>query len=417
MLGQLFALMLKEEVRIHTKLFPKIFFFTFPVMIFLFSFMLSFFVHDEAFLMWIFSIIVFFAGITSGAYGFQAREIYLRKFPHLNFLLYSYLAMPIKNETVVLALFLKEITFSFFWFLIPFVIGLSNFNPWILINSICLFLFANSLMFLFSNLYNKKKLLYLSLILVATFLLFTFQTLSQNFLITLLLFFATFLLAMKTIDLEYYSKKTFHKNIFDSSLKLFKSPLLAKDFVDLRRSYGYARVIVSFIFPIIVIYMLLAIFQKIGISIGMFINQNIFYSLMLGLVSVSAYETMVEFDRWDYYSIFPLKKSQLIKSKITSSLILSTPLVIGLVALLTTGSILLNIFVSLISMLYVISVIIFLVGLNIQYLFDTRRILIFTAFFTPYFLLVFFSVQLYVVLSIFALISLLLLKFGFRRFD
>ncbi|MFH7882257.1 MAG: hypothetical protein QW140_00875 [Candidatus Aenigmatarchaeota archaeon] len=405
--------MLKEEVRIHTHLFPSIFFYLFPVMIFLFSFFLKFVIQDTFFLTNLFFIVVFFTGFSSGGYGVQAREIYLRKFPHLNFLLYSYLAMPIENSKIMLALFSKEVIFHFFWFLLPFVFGIFGFSISVLIQSIILFLFANSLSFLLSNLYNRK-ILFISTLIISAILIFSLF----NFMIhypagTLLATAFIFYLSLKTVDFEYYSKKVYHKNLFDSLIKYFKSPLISKDFIDLKRSYGIFRIAFSFILPVIITFFIFTIFKKLGI---IFMPEDVFYSLMLGLVSISVYATLIEFDRWDYYAILPLKRSDLIKSKLKSSLVIAIPLLLVSISLIARAT-LTNFLIGLVSMFYIISILVYLIGLEVSLLFDVRRILVFALLFAPYFLLIILSPNIYLILLIFSLISLLFFKFGLNRFD
>jgi hypothetical protein len=418
MIFELFKLMMKEEVRIHTKLFPAVFFYLFPFVAFAFSFIISILFNDVAYLASLFMVVVFFAGITSGAYGIEARELYLRKFPHTNFLLYSYFAMPIRNEIILMAMFLKEVTFSFFWFLLPFLIGFFSFNPVLIANAVMLFLFANSLSFLLSNLYNKGKVFYPALLLSALLIAIFFGIISSNYLISAVLFIATFASAMKTVNLEYHSKRTFHQSMFDGLIKYLRSPLVVKDMIDLKRSYGIARIIVSAVFPIIVVYILLMVFQKImGANLGAVINPDSFYSLMLGVASLAVYDTMVEFDKWDFYSILPMKKSDLIKSKLKSSVLITIPILLALIFVLTRFDILFNFAIGLASMLYFISIIVFIVGLDTNMLLDARRILLFSAFFAPYFMLVLFSVQTILVLITSFVLSLVLLSFGIRRFD
>jgi hypothetical protein len=418
MIFDLFKLMLKEEVRIHTKLFPAFFFYLFPFIAFFISLILALLINDVSFLAKLFLLIAFFVGFSSGAYGLQSREIFLRKFPHSNFLLYSYFAMPIKNEIILFALFLKEITFMFLWFLLPFLFGLFIFNPAIILNAIALFLFGNSITFFLSNIYNKKRIFYPSLAIIGLFLLLSFNILVQSFLLDMILFIGMFALAMKTIDLEYFTKKVFHEDMFDRLVKFLKSPLLTKDFIDLKRSYGFARIAISIIFPIITVYVLLAIFQKLlGPAASLVVNANVFYSLMLGMISLAVYDTMVEFDQWDYYSIFPLKKSDLIKSKLKSSLVIAVPMLFVSVFLLARENFVFNLLISGVSMLYFISLIAYLVGLETRSLLDLRKISLFALLFVPYFLLVLFSAQLSLVLPIFFVFSLILLKFGIEKFD
>ncbi len=410
---ELIKLMLKEEVRIHTHLFPPLFFFLLPLMIFIFSFFLKLMILNVQILTTIFFLVVFFSGLSSGGYGVQAREIYLRKFPHLNFLLYSYLAMPIENEKILFSLFSKEVIFHFFWFLLPFTFGIFGFNILTLIKAVAIFLFSNSLSFLLSNLYNRRILFLISLLISAVSIFLFFNFMIAYPLLTLISAFALLYASLKTVNFEYYSKKIHHRNYFDALIKYFKSPLVSKDLIDLKRSYGIFRIAFSFILPFIVTVFIFQIFKFIGI---ISISKDVFYSLMLGLISVSVYATLIEFDRWEYYAIFPLKKSDVIKSKLKTSFLISLPLLLISISLMAKPSIE-NFFIGIISMLYIISLLVYLIDLEVGLLFDTRRIIVFSLLFAPYFLSILLFPNILITLLIFFLISLLLLKFGLRRFD
>jgi len=232
-------------------------------------------------------------------------------------------------------------------------------------------------------------------------------------LLTLISAFALLYASLKTVNFEYYSKKIHHRNYFDALIKYFKSPLVSKDLIDLKRSYGIFRIAFSFILPFIVTVFIFQIFKFIGI---ISISKDVFYSLMLGLISVSVYATLIEFDRWEYYAIFPLKKSDVIKSKLKTSFLISLPLLLISISLMAKPSIQ-NFFIGIISMLYIISLLVYLIDLEVGLLFDTRRIIVFSLLFAPYFLSIMLFPNILITLLIFFLISLLLLKFGLRRFD
>jgi hypothetical protein len=220
-------------------------------------------------------------------------------------------------------------------------------------------------------------------------------------------------ISLKTVDFEHYSKKVHHKNYFDALIKYFKSPLVSKDLIDLKRSYGIFRVAFSFILPLIVVIFIFEIFKLFGIVT---ISRDVFYSLMLGLVSISVYATLIEFDRWEYYAIFPLKKSDAIKSKLKTSFIISLPLLLISISLMTKPS-LENFLIGIVSMLYIISLLVYLIDLEVSLFFDTRRIFIFSLFFAPYFIGVLLTPNVLLILLTFFLISLLLIKFGLEKFD
>lgn len=408
MIFELFKLMVKEEVRIHTKLFPSIFFYFFPLVIFSFSFLISIFIFNYSSLFNLFLIFIFLTGVGTGSFSFHMREIYLRRFPSLNFILYSYYSIPIKDEKIFTAFFLKELFFFSFWLFLPLSLGLFQFNLQIILVAFSFFLVGNSASSFLSNNYNKKGIFYLSLILISTFFITSFSFLVRNYFLNFLIFIIFFLLSYKTIDLEYKSKAFRYKNIFRDYLKVFKNYLIAKDFVDLKRSYGIVRIIFSFIFPLILVYFLLKIFQAMNFPI----NSFSFVSMFIGFLSVAAYDTLVEFDRWELYSILPLRKSDVIRSKLKSSLIISLPLIIITILILTKN--LYYLALSIVSMLYLISLVVFIVGLETSLLFDFRRILLFSVLFIPYFFISMIGSPLFL---LFLIPSFLLIYFGLRKFD
>ncbi|MEM5874715.1 MAG: hypothetical protein QW641_02195 [Candidatus Aenigmatarchaeota archaeon] len=407
MIFELFKIMMREEIRIHTKLFPSIFFYSLPFFVFAFSFLLSIFVLNVYSLLPIFISIFLIIGIASGGYTIHFREVYLRKFPHLNFLLYTYYSFPIKNEKIVFALFLKEITFFTFWIFLPLTLGLFKFDLYSLFVSFSFYLLGNSSSFLLSNFYNRKIILIPLIILFATFFTYFFNFLFSYPIINLLTSFSLLLISIKTLDIEYKARSLTHKNYFSKIYKLIKNPLLVKDLIDFKRSYGFARAIFSIIIPLFLAYFLF----QVMVSIGIKVDFEKFFSMMIGFVSITFYDVLTEFDRWVFYSIFPLRKNNVIKSKAGISIIFST-LVIFLFSILGFA----NFLISFISMLYLLSIIIFLVGLDTMLLFDIRRILLFSVLFVPFFLFVlFFYKALYTFL--FLIISVFLLFLGFKKFD
>jgi len=407
MVLNLLKVMLKEEIRIHTKLFPAIFFYLTPILLFLFSLIFSTFAIDISKLKTFVYLLFLIMGIASGAYGFQMREIYLRKFPHTNFLLYSYYALPIKNWEMGISMFLKDLIFFSLTLFLPLTFGIFHLSLFPILYSFSLFLLGNSISFLLSNLYNKKLLLILSLIFSATIIYLSIFNFFEKIFFPILLFLIYFSLSLKTIDFEYKSKNLRYRNEFSNA----KDPFISKEIIDLKRSYGIFRIAFSFLIPIFLVFFLFYLFDSVGLSV----NKFLFFSMMVGFLGVSSYDTLIEFDRWDFYSILPLKKSKLIRNKIKVSLIISLPIVILLTGIYTAFNIL-SLIIAVLSLFYVLSVIVFLIGMDLPLLFDIRRILMFAAFILPYFLILFFNLN-PIYLSIFAFLSVVLLKFGIERFD
>ncbi|MCS7123742.1 MAG: hypothetical protein RMJ17_04235, partial [Candidatus Aenigmarchaeota archaeon] len=383
------------------------FFYSLPFFVFVFSFFLSAFILDVYSLLKFFALLFIIIGIGTGGYTIHFREVYLRKFPHLNFLLYSYYSIPLKNEIIILSLFLKEIVFFTFWIFLPMVFGFFKFDFYVLFISFSFFILGNSLTFLLTNFLNKKSIFFPILIASIAFLSIFFDFLFSHPSLNILFSILFITISFKYLDLEYKSKTKIHENCFRKIYRLFRHPIVSKDFLDLKRSYGIARICFSIVLPLFLLYFLF----RITIAIGIQIDFKNFFSMMIGFLTISVYDILNEFDRWVFYSVLPLKKSNVIKSKIVSSLIISIPIILVFSYIKFT-----NFLISLVSMLYLLSIITFIVGMETMLLFDLRRMILFSLMFVLFFItILFFPLTHY--LAIFFFISLALLYFAPNRFD
>ena len=139
---------------------------------------------------------------------------------------------------------------------------------------------------------------------------------------------------------------------------------ISKDFLDLKRSEGgLGKLIFSFLLPAALICMLLSALGKVLPAL----NTIILFSLVLGVLSSSMYNWLTEYDIFASYAFFPLKVSDMIRSKLNSYLFLNlVPLILLiLLTLKKDPAVLLPALLLFLSIsLYMVSILIYLTGLS-----------------------------------------------------
>ena len=168
--------MIKEEWRIHTRTAQNKTFAYFPLIIaictLVFSLTIPFVlsvVSQEQLFQYVHFIFLFF-GISIGAFGLFGKEIMNRRFGQMSLIAYSSRSLPVSEQTVFFAFFIKDILFYVFLWIAPIFIGFLLTTPFIgfsLAGSLfaCAtlllsFLFGLSLVFFLSTIYaHSSKLL------------------------------------------------------------------------------------------------------------------------------------------------------------------------------------------------------------------------------------------------------------------
>ena len=130
-----------------------------------------------------------------------------------------------------------------------------------------------------------------------------------------------------------------------------------------RSEGGLGKIIFSFLLPAVLIWMLLSALEEV-IPV---LNSFALFSLILGLLSSSMYNWLTEYDIFASYTFFPLKVSDMIKSKLNGYFFLNLiPFVLlTLLALIKEPvalfpSLLLFISIS----FYMVSILVYLTGLS-----------------------------------------------------
>jgi len=339
--------MMKEEWRMHSDIFGSIMFTIFPISLIFLSFLSSLFFPIFKTLLpfeqmaTAAHLTFFLFGVSVGAFGLFGREVMNRRFGHASLIAYSFKSLPLSERIIFLNFFIKDVIYYFILWILPFAAGFLMASPFISISHPLLlfltltlsFLIGLSLIFFFSTIYAHSSKFFigiLAILIIAIFIshqnamllpslsLFLKPSL-QPLIYSLLLIIIPSSLSILFLKVDYPERKKRFKNSFDKISRLLKfskySHFISKDFLDLYRSEGgIGKIIFSFIFPIIFIWIILAIFSKF-VPVA---NNFLLFSILLGILSSSIYNWLTEFDSFTSYSFLPVKVSTVVKSKFRS---------------------------------------------------------------------------------------------------
>lgn len=403
----IFKSMIKEEWRMHSNIFGNGGFALFPVFIFLFTFFVSLVlpVFREIFTdvqialgMHYFFLLV---GGMVGAFGLMGREFMNRRFGQASLIAYSSRTLPVSQRMIFANFLVKDVVYYFVLYVLPFIAGFAlaaklvpsgDFRLpgtlLILLLTLSLsFMIGLSLIFFLSTVYaHSGKLLLSGLLAVSIFLLFVsgnlnsnvfyslpslsfFLNLSENqLLLSFILITVPSALSLIFLKVDYPQTKKSYSNSFS---RLCGYPgsyryaaFVAKDFLDLKRSEGgLGKIIFSFLLPAALIWMLLSALGKVIPAL----NALTLFSLVLGVLSSSMYNWLTEYDIFASYAFFPLRVSDMIKSKLNSYLFLNLVpfLLLTLLVFKKEPSILFPSLLLFLSIsLYIVSILVYLTGLS-----------------------------------------------------
>lgn len=406
--------MIKEEWRMHSTIFGNLMFAMFPVLLFAFAFAGSMFLpvfltimaYDQI-IMIIHYIFVLF-GMSIGGFGLFGREAMNRRFGQASLIAYSSRTLPVSERKIFLNFFIKDVIYYILMWIVPFMVGLAFAVPFIPISWISYllalmtltfsFLIGLSVIFFLSTIYAHSSKGLITIIVLIGILgvlgagYFSFDLL--NYLPSLSLFFSPSfkwlayslililvpsLFSLYFIKVDYPEKKRRFRNSLDSlseRLGFVGNHFMAKDLLDLHRSEGgMGKIIFSFIFPVLLIWVILFVFLR----IVPFASFLLMFSILMGAVASSIYDWLAEFDMFSSYAFLPVKVSTLLKSKLRGYIIMNViPIIILIVAGVLTGEtaylfFALVTFVSISS--YTVSVKVYLGGLYPNLLFYNAKIL------------------------------------------
>ncbi|MCC7572261.1 MAG: hypothetical protein KO464_02600 [Candidatus Methanofastidiosum sp.] len=423
----LFVLMIKEELRLHKSFVGAVGSIFFPVIIFVLSFILSLSSPVIINSMGLYKAILFlnlgafFYGFVVGFLGKIGEEVMTRRFGEINLILQLPKLFPISLRKVMSYFFLKDAVFYLFYSIIPFTLGalvsipISGFSlSFVVLIFIILtitFMLGMSLSFLSSSIsiISSKLLVVFILgilgVLSLRFILddFLIERIIfpigylenggvSSFFIPVILAFLFSILAILSMKERFEEKTNKYQEEISSAESRFAftgsmKTLLAKEFLELKRSGGFGPVIMGFIGPLLGIYFIVSLFE---ISLGVEIDYNaIFYGSMVGFFGVMTYSWLNNFETNEFLNYQPISVDMAIKAKLLFYFLLTVGLslvyVIGISIIRNEIDLLpLALTVALVTNIYVVGVTARLTGLKTNtMLFDAKVLSKFFALVTP----------------------------------
>jgi hypothetical protein len=425
--------MLKEEFRTHATYSGKGRFLTFPVFVFLLATVFALTLDrvletvslDQ--LATLTHLSAFLYGISVGTFGLMGRQYLERRYGRSNYLVAMPYLLPISFKTTFLGIYLRDAIFYIILLLVPATGGilLASLVAGYALTSVGLFFLAVlmtfmlglSLSFLVSVVYIRSTLAFGALTagIILAFILHGFFDLvpldslipSLGFqmnirpfpldssaalmyagisiaAIVLMSALAYSLVQVRiSISSQSYADKlpSYHSNM--PVLKGLTRALVAKEFVDLRRSGTVAKMFFSFILPLLFL-SFTTWFVNYGLSIPIGFN-TVFYAAMVGFIGTLMYSWLNNIDLAEYYALLPVTVPQLVKVRILVFLVLTLGISASFVVAISilnseTRLLWLALLVMFVTSLYMVVLMAYLTGLKTNtFLFDTSVLAKFSA--------------------------------------
>ncbi len=353
---EIFKNMMKEEWRIHSTMFGGKTFAFFPIMLLIFSFINTLFLPfmrnmlSLREIVYLAHYIFLVAGFSVGTFGILGRDVMNRRFGETSLIIFSSKNLPLSERRLLFNFLLKDVLYYFILWILPFISGFGIASPllsipyfytFLLLITLSLsFLIGLSISFFLSILFIRSRNICLAAVAVGISSILYFLILygaerwyslleifppleyflkrnPLQILFSVSIIFFLSLISIILIKTDYPGRKRGYSNSFDNIASIFGftrySPIIAKDFLDLKRSEGgMGKVVFSFLLPIMMVWFLFYIFMRALPSI----NFPVIFSIFLGIISPSIYNWLTEFESLSTYKILPLKISMVMKSKV-----------------------------------------------------------------------------------------------------
>lgn len=419
----LLQLMMKEEFRVHASYSGRTMFLSFPIIICLFALaiavtsrqLLAYTPLNDAMLLLHLS--VFLYGLSVGAFGFLGRQYLERKNGTRNYIVTMPGILPMRLRQTFLGMYVRDALFYVALLLAPATLGLVLSVPVTsfrltsigVLFATCLldFLVGMSLSFFVSTLYMRSRTGFIAAIACVSALFaaagalgwipvswilpgFAAQDALPPFPVEAAqaaLFAAGGLLAVTALVAasvmlvpERYEppavaareELTRYVNAFGRFPRY--GTLLAKEFVDLKRSGTFAKMFFSFVAPLLFL-SFTAWFVRYGLRVPVGFN-TVFYAGMVGFFGVMLYNWLNNVDAMDYMATIPVSVPQVIRAKLLAFLLMTMWITVGFVVAIAwlnadTRLLWLAIPVAVITSLYMVTMTAYLTGLRTNsFLFD-----------------------------------------------
>ncbi len=384
-MSYLLRLMLREEYRMHASYSGRHLFLVFPAFVTLFSFLIGvtskqlfeatplgdaiLFLHLSAFLY----------GLGVGAFGFLGAQYLERRHGHRNYVVAMPATLPMRFRRTFLGMYIRDAVFYVALVLLPMVLGLALSVPFtgfrltsigfLFLAAVVSFLVGMSLSFLVSTLYMRSRLAFAAAVaaISAAFAAYgLFRALPiESILPGLAMHYAlppfaepglpalaaglagggliaacvagALLLVPDRYEPRAAPAGDEELPGVDARLGAARGYriLLAKEFVDLKRSGTVMKMFFSFVTPLLLL-SLTAWFVRNGLRAPVGFN-SVFYGGMVGFFGVLLYNWLNNVDAMDVYSTLPVDVPTVIRTKLLAFLVLttgiSTAFVVGVSAL------------------------------------------------------------------------------------
>lgn len=429
----LLGLMLKEEFRLHSSYSSRWMFLSFPVIAMLFSLAIAvtsgrlfqYTPLGQAVLL--LHVSVFLYGVGVGAFGFLGRQLLERQAGQRNYLVAMPAILPISFRRTFLDMYARDALFYVALLLAPMVGGLALSVPFtgFRLSSIAYlagasflsFLLGMSLSFAVSTVWMRSPVAFgiVVAIVVAAFaavgvvrifppeallpglaMNYRLPPFSSPSAASVLPFLglavggtAAMVAAAVAIVPETYESRTAPQSEQLAGLeRRFRfapgyAVLLAKEWLDIRRSGTAVKMAFSFVAPLVFL-SFTAWFVRYGLTVPVGFN-TVFYGAMVGFFGVILYNWLNNIDAADYLATLPLAVPQMIRAKLLAFLLLTTWIGVAFVVGVSAvngdlGLLWLALPVMVVTSVYMVVMTAYLTGLRTNsFLFDPGVLARFTA--------------------------------------
>lgn len=422
-MSSLLGLMMKEEFRVHASYSGRTMFLSFPIIIGMFAFAIA--VSSRRLLLYtpladailLLHLSVFLYGLSVGAFGFLGRQYLERKNGTRNYIVAMPSILPMRLRRTFLGMYARDAVFYVALLLAPATIGLALSVPLtgfrltsigVLFGAALLdFLVGMSLSFFVSVVYMRSRagfgasVLGVSAVFAAAG---AFRWIPVSWVLPglaahealppfagdlaaaatcvgvgLLVVVGLVGAAVALVPDRYEPPAVVaHEELTRYAKTFGRFPrygtLLAKEFVDLKRSGTFAKMFFSFIAPLLFL-SFTAWFVRYGLQVPVGFN-TVFYAGMVGFFGVMLYNWLNNVDAMDYLATMPVSVPEVIRAKLLAFLLMTMWITVGFVVAIgwlngDTRLLWLAIPVAVITSLYMVTMTAYLTGLRTNsFLFD-----------------------------------------------
>ena len=351
---RLVRLMMSEEMRLNSGMIGRAQFMMFPAMILIFSLILALAskqllvstTMDQMYL--ILHVLLFAYGLGVGGFALFGESIANRRFGQITLLLQTPTLLPLRFRTMFMAFYVKDVIYYLLYTIIPLIAGILLSIPvtgfhitsvaFLLLTATFSFLLGISLSFALSSVYVRWRAAF-AVILVAVGVLLASSYLGKWFdmgvllpsltlqrtgdpwylALSVVLFVALSAFAILTLVVKFgKDTRQYDPEMLgtDRRFRFARGPsmLMAKDWIDLRRSKTLGPVMGAYVGPLLLLAVLFWFVEGM-LQVRIPINL-VFYSAMIGFFSVSIYGWLNMLDAPAFLQVLPVRVSDMVRTKV-----------------------------------------------------------------------------------------------------